>query len=42
MNKPIDQCPYEVRERAALYEYEAGMTREQAEKRAIEEYNNDV
>jgi hypothetical protein len=29
------QHGYEIAERAAIYEYEAGMTREEAEKKAI-------
>jgi hypothetical protein len=41
MTKPIDQYPYHVRERAAIYEYEANMTREDAENKAIKEYEKE-
>lgn len=34
----IENYPYEVRERAAIYEFEAGMSREEAEDRAISEF----
>ena len=37
----IDKYPVEVRERAAIYEIDAGMKREDAEKRAIEEYEKE-
>jgi len=30
--------PYEVWERAAIYEFDAGMSREKAEQKAIKEY----
>ena len=35
----IRNYPYEVQERAAIYEFEAGMTREEAEDKAIEDYD---
>ena len=38
----ISEYPYEVRERAAIYEYEAGMKREAAEARAIKEWKQSV
>lgn len=34
----IENYPCEVRERAAIYEYEANMSREDAEDRAITEF----
>jgi len=37
----IEKYPYEVQERAAIYEYDAGMSRGEAEKRAIEEYEKE-
>ena len=42
-NANIITYPVECQERAAIYEYDAGMKREDAEKRAIEEWekNND-
>ena len=36
--KTIMDYPYEVRERAAIYEADAGMSREDADARAIREY----
>lgn len=39
-NQPIDRYPYEVRERAAIYEFDGGMTRTEADAKAINEYEN--
>ena len=36
LNKDIKDYPVEVQERAAIMEYDGKMTREQAEKKAIE------
>lgn len=38
----IEDYPYEVQERAAIYEFDAGMTRDQAEARAVEEYQKEI
>ena len=39
--KSIELLPVEVQERAAIYEYDGGLTREEAEKRAIAEYEKE-
>jgi hypothetical protein len=33
--------PYEVAERAAIYEHDAGMSKEEAEQKAIDDYHKD-
>ena len=37
----IELYPVEVVERASIYEYDGGLSREEAEKRAIEEYEKE-
>ena len=37
----IESYPYEVRERAAIYEYDGNMNRMEAEARAIMEYRKE-
>jgi hypothetical protein len=41
MDYDITHYPYEVQERAAIYEYDAKMSRVEAERKAIEEYNKE-
>jgi len=36
--RSIDQFPYEVQERAAIYVFDAGMTEAEADARAIREF----
>lgn len=38
-NDRLRNYPYEVQERAAIYEYEGRMTRQEAEERAVREYD---
>lgn len=36
----ITDCPVDVQEHSAIYQYDGGLTEEEADKRAIDDYKN--